>query len=48
MSSTMTSGEAASFARLSELELNPLPGNFDAAHLRAIHGYIFRRSPAGC
>ncbi len=41
----MTPGEAASFARLAELELSPLSGNFDATHLRAIHGYIFQDSP---
>lgn len=40
-----TAGEELSFFRIKELELNPLPGNFDAAHLRAIHGYIFQDSP---
>lgn len=43
--SAMTPGEAASFARIVELELDPLPGHFDAAHLRAIHGHIFQDSP---
>lgn len=45
MTSTMKPDEVASFARLGELELNPLPGKFDAAHLRAIHGHIFQDSP---
>jgi fido (protein-threonine AMPylation protein) len=28
--------------RLSELAANPLPGDFDAAHFRAIHQFIFQ------
>lgn len=28
--------------RLSELARNPLPGRFDAQHLKALHGYIFQ------
>jgi cell filamentation protein len=27
---------------LSQLAANPLPGNFDAAHFRAIHRFIFQ------
>lgn len=34
-----------SFLRIKELVLAPLPGRFDAAHLRAIHGAIFQDTP---
>jgi cell filamentation protein len=40
-----TRGEACSFLRILELELAPLPGRFDAHHLKAIHGHIFQDSP---
>lgn len=34
-----------SFIRLSELSENPIKGNFDIAHLKEIHQYIFQDSP---
>jgi fido (protein-threonine AMPylation protein) len=37
--------EALSFFRIKELYLNPLPGDFDARHLKAIHGHLFQDSP---
>lgn len=37
--------EARSFARVTELTLSPLPGDFDARHLKAIHGHLFQDSP---
>lgn len=30
------------FIRLQELQLSPMPGNFDFKHLKKIHGYIFQ------
>lgn len=34
--------EAASFLRMHELRLRPITGDFDYAHMKAIHGYIFQ------
>lgn len=34
--------EAANFLRMHELRLRPITGNFDYAHMKAIHGYIFQ------
>lgn len=34
-----------SFARVAHLELNPVQGNFDAAHLKEIHRKIFDGQP---
>jgi cell filamentation protein len=32
----------ATVRRLKELQANPVPGSFDAEHLRAIHRHIFQ------
>jgi len=37
--------ERLSFGRVGQLELNPIKGNFDEAHLRAVHRHIFQDSP---
>jgi len=34
-----------SFLRAYQLELNPIRGQFDADHLRRVHGHIFQDSP---
>jgi fido (protein-threonine AMPylation protein) len=34
-----------SFARIRELYDNPIKGDFDAEHLKAVHAYIFQDSP---
>lgn len=35
---------AQSFVRAKELQLDPIKGNFDQAHLQAVHRHIFRIS----
>jgi cell filamentation protein len=36
---------ALTFARVKELSLTPIRGNFDEAHLRAVHRHIFQDTP---
>lgn len=37
--------EVRSFARIAELQFKPLPGDYDAAHLKAFHRHLFQDSP---
>jgi len=41
----LNADEIASYTRLAELRDTPIRGDFDAAHLNAIHAFIFQDSP---